>query len=320
MSYDPDDMMLELFRAEVDSHSDSLTNSLLKLEQDPEATGLLDGMMRAAHSIKGAARIVRVDPAVDIAHVMEDCFVAAQRGELVLESAGIDVMLRSVDLLVQVSEASKDPNVQWSTFQPIIKGTVAQLRSVLNGQPIAEATQQAPSKQAAPESRVDAEPFVAPTNSAPTQSIASEPVHAPERQVAADPIVDKQFHKESTSKVSALKEKPAKEKKPKKTKEKSANPLLIPTSSSNRIQIPAFLGIKSAESIRLQFLGALEHEPRHSELIFDMSQSKDLDAVGLAFLHSAMKYARLMNRDVKFEKESHAMRTVLQAIGVGSKA
>ena len=35
--------------------------------------------MRAAHSIKGAARVVGVDPAVSVAHVMEDCFVAARR-------------------------------------------------------------------------------------------------------------------------------------------------------------------------------------------------------------------------------------------------
>ena len=136
MSYDPNELMLELFRAEVESHSDSLTESLLKLEQDPTATSLLEGLMRAAHSIKGAARLVRVDPAAEVAHVMEDCFVAAQRGELVLEPAGIDVLLRCVDLLSQVSEASKDPNVDWSDFIPVVHSSVGQLRSVLNRQPL----------------------------------------------------------------------------------------------------------------------------------------------------------------------------------------
>lgn len=136
MSYDPNEMMLELFRAEVESHSDSLTSSLLKLEQNPTETGLLEGMMRAAHSIKGAARIVRVGAAVDVAHVMEDCFVAAQRGELELKPSGIDILLRSVDLLGQVSEASKNPHVDWEAFQPAIKSTVSQLQKVLQGQPI----------------------------------------------------------------------------------------------------------------------------------------------------------------------------------------
>ena len=36
--------------------------------------------MRAAHSLKGAARIVGLDVGVRVAHAMEDCFVAAQRG------------------------------------------------------------------------------------------------------------------------------------------------------------------------------------------------------------------------------------------------
>ncbi len=134
MSYDPNEMMLDLFRAEVESHSESLTHALLKLEQDPTDTAPLDGMMRAAHSIKGAARIVRVDAAVDVAHVMEDCFVAAQRGELVLQPAGIDILLRSVDLLGQISDASKNPKVDWSAFQPAVTSTVGELRRVLQGQ------------------------------------------------------------------------------------------------------------------------------------------------------------------------------------------
>ena len=35
--------------------------------------------MRAAHSLKGAARIVGLDAAVRVAHAMEDCFVARSR-------------------------------------------------------------------------------------------------------------------------------------------------------------------------------------------------------------------------------------------------
>ena len=36
--------------------------------------------MRAAHSLKGAARIVGLTVGVRVAHAMEDCFVAAQQG------------------------------------------------------------------------------------------------------------------------------------------------------------------------------------------------------------------------------------------------
>ena len=44
----------------------------------------VDELMRASHSIKGAARIVHVEPAVRVAHALEDCFVAAQNRRITL--------------------------------------------------------------------------------------------------------------------------------------------------------------------------------------------------------------------------------------------
>ena len=70
--------MLDLFRQEVEGHSATLTEGLLSLEQGAATAESLESLMRAAHSIKGAARIVQLDPAVTVAHAMEDCFVAAQ--------------------------------------------------------------------------------------------------------------------------------------------------------------------------------------------------------------------------------------------------
>ena len=58
--------------------------------------------MRAAHSVKGAARIVGVEAAVTVAHALEDCFVAAQKGEVTLASGAVDVLLRGVDALQRV--------------------------------------------------------------------------------------------------------------------------------------------------------------------------------------------------------------------------
>src|SRR5262245_53988402 len=103
MGFEPDEMMMQIFRSEVESHTESLTSSLLALEQDATSTATLDRLMRAAHSIKGAARIVRVNQAGDVAHVMEDCFVAAQKSRLKLASDDVDVLLRGVDLLVKIS-------------------------------------------------------------------------------------------------------------------------------------------------------------------------------------------------------------------------
>jgi len=100
--------MLDLFRLEVDNQATILSDGLLVLEQDAQNAGQLEALMRAAHSIKGAARMVDVSPGVDLAHAMEDCFVAAQKGELVLQATQIDLLLKGVDQLVAISKQEAD--------------------------------------------------------------------------------------------------------------------------------------------------------------------------------------------------------------------
>ncbi|WP_206196940.1 Hpt domain-containing protein, partial [Pseudomonas viridiflava] len=63
----------------------------------------LEACMRAAHSLKGAARIVGVDFGVSVAHVMEDCLVSAQEGRLLLQAEHIDALLAGTDLLIRIA-------------------------------------------------------------------------------------------------------------------------------------------------------------------------------------------------------------------------
>ncbi len=95
--------MLELFRQEAESQTHVLSIGLLELEQNPSSADQLEACMRAAHSLKGAARIIGLAAGVDVAHVMEDCFVLAQRGELLLHRKQIDVLLQGVDLLTRIA-------------------------------------------------------------------------------------------------------------------------------------------------------------------------------------------------------------------------
>jgi two-component system, chemotaxis family, sensor histidine kinase and response regulator WspE len=99
--------MLELFRLEVETQGHVLTAGLLALERTPTAADQLEECMRAAHSLKGAARIVGEQAGVNLAHAMEDCFVAAQQGHIVLRHHQIDRLLRGVDLLARVGIAPK---------------------------------------------------------------------------------------------------------------------------------------------------------------------------------------------------------------------
>jgi two-component system sensor histidine kinase and response regulator WspE len=104
-----DPTLLNLFREEVRGHLQTLDEGLVGLEQRPEDLHRIEPLMRAAHSVKGAVRIAGLDPAVEVAHGLEECLVLAQGGRLTLTSAGLDVMLEAVDLLVRLTEAIGSP-------------------------------------------------------------------------------------------------------------------------------------------------------------------------------------------------------------------
>ncbi|WP_241172650.1 hybrid sensor histidine kinase/response regulator [Burkholderia gladioli] len=107
MSHDDDlsrQSLLDLFREETQTQTEALSRHLLALEQGAQDAAAFEACMRAAHSLKGAARIVGVPQGVEIAGRMEECFVAAQRGEQVLGASHIDALLTGVDLLVRVGD------------------------------------------------------------------------------------------------------------------------------------------------------------------------------------------------------------------------
>ena len=82
--------------------------------------------MRAAHSLKGAARIVGVTAGVSLAHALEDCFVAAQRGEITLHRMHIDLVLRGVDLIKRIAETSEEKLGDW------VRGQLREVESYLS--------------------------------------------------------------------------------------------------------------------------------------------------------------------------------------------
>jgi two-component system sensor histidine kinase and response regulator WspE len=105
--------MLDLFRMEADGQTRTLTDALLAMERGAGDDATIEAMMRAAHSIKGAAAIVGLDVVVQLAHGMEDAFVAAQQGRLQLTAARIDVLLGGVDLILQCSTLAENAMAGW---------------------------------------------------------------------------------------------------------------------------------------------------------------------------------------------------------------
>lgn len=125
--------MFELFRVESDQQGKVLNEGLLELEQDPRSPERLEPLMRAAHSIKGAARLVGLQAVVNLAHVMEDVFVAAQKGSLVLGGNQIDVLLRSVDTITEIARFEGEVAGWLVANQARYDELIANLGTVLEG-------------------------------------------------------------------------------------------------------------------------------------------------------------------------------------------
>ncbi|WP_205521444.1 Hpt domain-containing protein, partial [Pseudomonas viridiflava] len=126
----PDEMrdasLFELFTLEADAQTQVLSAGLLALERNPTQADQLEACMRAAHSLKGAAKIVGVEFGVSVAHVMEDCLVSAQEGRLLLQPDYIDALLFGTDLLMRIATPGGN-----SVGQPDIDAYVERLNTLL---------------------------------------------------------------------------------------------------------------------------------------------------------------------------------------------
>jgi two-component system, chemotaxis family, sensor histidine kinase and response regulator WspE len=127
-----DDFLIDLFREEVRTNCQILADGLVALEQGNASPDRLEAMMRAAHSIKGAARVVNVPSGVELSHAMEDCFVRAQKAELTLTSGVVDVLLAGVDMLQGIATAVGGGFAIWfENHQPEIALLLQRLENAL---------------------------------------------------------------------------------------------------------------------------------------------------------------------------------------------
>ena len=97
--------MLDLFRLEADTQTAVLSAGVLAIEELEHSPAAIESMMRAAHSLKGAARIIGLEPAVRVAHVMEEVFVAAGKGVFKVRPEHADALLAGIDFLGSIARA-----------------------------------------------------------------------------------------------------------------------------------------------------------------------------------------------------------------------
>jgi two-component system chemotaxis sensor kinase CheA len=127
---------LGVFFEEAEEHLAALEHLLLTLDiaqPDPEA---LNGIFRAAHSIKGSSGMFGFDDLTSVTHVLETLLDKVRSGQIALRAEMIDVLLESRDVLLQLLAAHKhetpDPSIP-------VEATRARLQTLIDQQGVAAA-------------------------------------------------------------------------------------------------------------------------------------------------------------------------------------
>jgi two-component system sensor histidine kinase and response regulator WspE len=127
-----DPSLMELFLEEARAHTGTLNEGLVQLEHGSASPQSIEPLMRAAHSLKGAARVVGLDSCVEVAHQAEEVLVQAQHGDLTLNQQAIDVLLAATDYLAGAAEALHSNPVAWQASQEANRQAIlTQLSNIL---------------------------------------------------------------------------------------------------------------------------------------------------------------------------------------------
>jgi two-component system sensor histidine kinase and response regulator WspE len=175
--------MLELFRLEAESQTAVLSAGVLAIEELERSPATVESMMRAAHSLKGAGRIVGLDAAVRVAHALEDVFVAAGKGQFHVRPEHADLLLRAIDFLGAIAKADDalDAAGPWAGRADDLVG---QLTAMLAG---GSATPAPSAPPAVPPSAVPAaaagKPETEPSPPEAAPEAAPEPARGPARPI-----------------------------------------------------------------------------------------------------------------------------------------
>lgn len=98
--------LLNKFKEEADIHLLSLQRRLVDIESDPQNKQYLGEIFRAAHTIKGSARLMNFIEISAIAHEMENIFAAMRDGTMQLQPDTNDLLFEAVDTINTMTEAA----------------------------------------------------------------------------------------------------------------------------------------------------------------------------------------------------------------------
>ncbi len=105
--------LFDIFKEDAINHLTVLSDNIIELEKSPHDSQLFEESLRAAHSLKGAARIIGFHRIVKLIHAIEDILVKLQQDKILLASALVDTLLAGCDLLKELAKTNTEYLAKW---------------------------------------------------------------------------------------------------------------------------------------------------------------------------------------------------------------
>ena len=105
----------DLFCTEAEDQLATLSRTLLEIEKNPDDVERYATLMRAAHTIKGAAATMGYNQMAKLAHVLEDLFHAGERKAMVFSPEAISAALTGLDRIHSSLEEIKSSDNEQPT-------------------------------------------------------------------------------------------------------------------------------------------------------------------------------------------------------------
>jgi two-component system chemotaxis sensor kinase CheA len=137
------------FRVEARELLEGLGKGLLELEKGVSASDIVPRLLRLAHTLKGAARVVKQRDIADLSHAIEDALVPVRDGTGAVTHESIDSVFRLVDSITERvvalgapegTDASDSPRASVEEPARALRADVEQVNALIDG--IAEASSQ----------------------------------------------------------------------------------------------------------------------------------------------------------------------------------
>ena len=118
------------FIIEAKEHLETIEPNLLELEKTPDNLSLLNDIFRPMHSMKGASGFMGLNRINQLAHRAENILDELRKGEMVVTSEIMDVILSATDALRQMIDNLEQTNTEGDVaIEPIVE----QIDAIMSG-------------------------------------------------------------------------------------------------------------------------------------------------------------------------------------------